>query len=312
MTHIRLFIAASSIVLVLAFVGCAGQTSPAQSSTTEASSLIGTTSSSVQGSNVQKKSNNTVELRIGAEEYLSRALEEAEEVYETVNPSVTFARTIYKNSHELGELIFKKNTTFDALLCASREVMFSAEEAQMVDSRTRTALFFNPLALVTSSKNDSYTSFKFENLARGEQSVALMSLQLVEGEYAAQALMSIGCYNSPANMKDSSHRQGSLQSFVGTPIEGKGSFEDNIGTLVKKVESGEVDFGICFASDVERFPSLRRVCIVPQSLYDPIVTYGIPFSHNETTEAAQKFLNWCLTDDTARDIWTKWGIELAA
>ncbi len=312
MAHMRYLIAALTVILMVAFVGCAGQSTPSGSFETTASSLIGTTSSSVQGASVQKKNQDVIQLNIGAEEYLSRALEEAKAVYTENNPSITFSPTIYKNSSDLGELILKKNAKLDILLCTSRDVMFSAEEAHLVDARSRTAVFSNPLALVTSSKNEPSKSFAFSDLARGNNSVAIMSPHLIEGKYAAQALVSLGCFDAALYKKDTISRQEAQQAFVDTPLEGKGSIEENINALVKKIESGDVEFGICYASDVERFPSLKYVCDVPQSLYDPVVTYGLPFSQSEHIQEVQKFMNWCLTDNTARDIWTKWGIDLVA
>lgn len=36
-----------------------------------------------------------------------------------------------------------------------------------------------------------------------------------------------------------------------------------------------------------------------------------PQTETQTPEAAQAFLQWCMTDEDANQIWEKWGFELA-
>jgi len=35
-------------------------------------------------------------------------------------------------------------------------------------------------------------------------------------------------------------------------------------------------------------------------------------ANSKYADASQQFLNWCLTDKDAQEIWQKWGFELAA
>ena len=59
--------------------------------------------------------------------------------------------------------------------------------------------------------------------------------------------------------------------------------------------------------------ALRSIAdrLAPRTSLDSIVT-ALPDSHfHDRAEAAQAFLEWCMTDEDANKIWEKWGFELA-
>ena len=101
-------------------------------------------------------------------------------------------------------------------------------------------------------------------------------------------------------------------AYAGTPIDGKVVTDTSVGNVCKHAESGDVDIAFVYTSDVERFGGVKVVGVVPADTHKNITYPGAVCTQSTKAEAAKAFLDWCMTDQGAAEIWQKWGFELAA
>ena len=95
------------------------------------------------------------------------------------------------------------------------------------------------------------------------------------------------------------------------PIDGKVVTDTSVGNVCKHAESGDVDIAFVYTSDVERFGGVKVVGTVPADTHKNITYPGAVCAQSKNAEAAKAFLDWCMTDKGAAEIWQKWGFELA-
>ena len=116
--------AACALAGVLALTGCAG--------------------GQPQGGSGAADGQPAVELQVFAANSLSKALDEAQELYTSQNPGITFADTQYKGSGELNEML-AAGSYADLLVTASKGTMDDAVAEGYVDEATRADMFTNEL-----------------------------------------------------------------------------------------------------------------------------------------------------------------------
>ena len=245
-----------------------------------------------------------VELQVFAANSLSKAMDEAQELYASQNPGVTFADTQYKGSGELNEML-AAGSYADLLITASEGVMDDAVERGYVDETTRTDLFTNELVFV--SKEDSELSdVQLGDLVGGAYTLCVGDESVPAGTYAAQALSTVGLYEAPDG-KTGADITGKGGAYVGiAPV-----LQTSVGNVCKQAENGDVDLAIVYSSDVFRFGGVKDVGIIPADTHRSIVYPGAVCAGSEQAEAARAFMEWCLTDPDAQTIWQRWGFALA-
>ena len=145
-------------------------------------------------------------------------MDEAQELY-TQQTGVTFADTQYKASGELNEML-AAGSYADLEITASKGTMDTAVEKGYVDESTRTDMFTNELVIVA-KQGSNLKDVTLADIAAGKYSVCVGDDSVPAGNYAAQALSTVGAYQPPASEsgktgKDISGKEG---SYVGiTPI----------------------------------------------------------------------------------------------
>ena len=206
---------------------------------------LGLTACGNSGASSSASSN--VELQVFAANSLSKAMDEAQELY-TQQTGVTFADTQYKASGELNEML-KAGSYADLEITASKGTMDTAVQEGYVDESTRTDMFTNELVIV--AKEDSaLQDVTLQQIASGSLTVCVGDDSVPAGNYAAQALSTVGAYEPPAaeagkSGKDISGKDG---QYVGiTPI-----LQTSVGNVCKQAENGDVDVAIVYSSDVYR------------------------------------------------------------
>lgn len=291
----NLLIAAVVALLVacLALVGCSSS-----SSSTESSSTSSTTATEEK-----------VELQVFAANSLSKAMEEVQAAYiADGHDNVSFADTQYKASGELNEML-GAGSYADLLISASKGSMDTAVEKGYVDESTRVDMFKNDLVIVA-KEGSGLSDVTLQDIADGKYSFCVGDDSVPAGNYAAQSLSTVGVY-VPA---------GDDAGKTGKDISGKGgSYADgytyvtdtSVGNVCKHAQSGDVDVAFVYTSDVYRFGGVEIVGTVDASTHKNIVYPGAITKDCKNVEATQAFLDWCLTDSKAQEIWQKWGFELA-
>lgn len=265
---------------------------------------LGLTACGNSGASSSASSN--VELQVFAANSLSKAMDEAQELY-TQQTGVTFADTQYKASGELNEML-KAGSYADLEITASKGTMDTAVQEGYVDESTRTDMFTNELVIV--AKEDSaLQDVTLQQIASGSLTVCVGDDSVPAGNYAAQALSTVGAYEPPAadagkSGKDISGKDG---QYVGiTPI-----LQTSVGNVCKQAENGDVDVAIVYSSDVYRFGGVKVVGIIPDDIHKAIVYPGAVCKDSKNAQAANDFMQWCITDPDAQKIFQKWGFDLS-
>lgn len=273
--------------LALALVSCRQQTDQAQQSD-------------------QKES---VQLQIFAANSLSKAMDEAQQAYiEDGHDNISFADTQYKASGELNEML-GAGSYADLLISASKGSMDTAIEKGYVDEGTRTDLFTNDLVIVVKEDSD-ISNVTLDDIKAGTYTFAVGDDSVPAGNYAAQALSTVGVYVPAGDDADKTGKDISGKS--GAYADGYKVITDtSVGNVCKHAQSGDVDVAFVYSSDVYRFEGVKIVGTVPANTHKNIVYPGAIAKNSESPEAAQEFLDWCQNSEKAQEIWQKWGFELA-
>ena len=258
------------------------------------------------GSPASSSASSNVELQVFAANSLSKAMDEAQELY-TQQTGVTFADTQYKASGELNEML-AAGSYADLEITASKGTMDTAVEKGYVDESTRPDMFTNELVIVA-KQGSNLKDVTLADIAAGKYSVCVGDDSVPAGNYAAQALSTVGAYEPPAKDagktgKDISGKEG---SYVGiTPI-----LQTSVGNVCKQAENGDVDVAIVYSSDVYRFGGVEIVGIIPDDTHKAIVYPGAVCKDSKNAQAANDFMQWCITDPDAQKIFQKWGFDLS-
>lgn len=250
-----------------------------------------------------------VELQVFAANSLSKAMEEVQAAYiEDGHSNVTFADTQYKSSGELNEML-GAGSYADLLISASKSSMDTAVKEGYVDEGTRVDMFKNDLVIV-SKEGSGLKDVTLQDIADGKYTFCVGDESVPAGNYADQALSTVGVYVP----------SGDDEGKTGKDISGKnGSFAEgynpvldtSVGNVCKHAQSGDVDVAFVYTSDVYRFGGVEIVGTVPADTHKNIVYPGAITSQSKNVEATQEFLDWCQNSEKAQEIWQKWGFELA-
>ena len=250
-----------------------------------------------------------VELQVFAANSLSKAMEEVQAAYiEDGHSNVTFADTQYKSSGELNEML-GAGSYADLLISASKSSMDTAVKEGYVDEGTRVDMFKNDLVIV-SKEGSGLKDVTLQDIADGKYTFCVGDESVPAGNYADQALSTVGVYVP----------SGDDEGKTGKDISGKnGSFAEgynpvldtSVGNVCKHAQSGDVDVAFVYTSDVYRFGGVEIVGTVPADTHKNIVYPGAIISQSKNVEATQEFLDWCQNSEKAQEIWQKWGFELA-
>lgn len=274
--------------------------------------MFGCTSSQPAAEEQQTEEQTTteeaVELQIFAANSLSEAMEEVQALYTEENPNVTFADTQYEASGTLNEML-GAGSYADILITASKGTMDTAVEEGYVDEGTRFDMFTNDLVIVAGEDSD-ITELTLDDLATGEYTIAVGDDNVPAGNYAKQALSTVGCWidSEGTSGSDSDGKEG---TFDGTPLAGLVTEGSSVGNVCSYANTGDVDVALVYSSDVYRFGGVKIVGTVPADTHKNIVYPAAVCANSENAEAAQAFLDWAYENEDVRAIWQEWGFELA-
>ena len=283
-----------ALVGALALVGC--------SSSTE------TTTDDAATSDDAAVTAEEIELQIFAANSLSEAMDEVQELYTSLNPEITFADTQYEASGTLNEML-GGGAYADILITASSGTMDTAVEEGYVDETTRFDMFTNDLVIVAGEDSD-IEEVTLDDIATGAYTLAVGDDNVPAGNYAKQALSTVGCWidSDGTTGSDSDGRDG---TFEGTPLEGLVTEGSSVGNVCQYASSGDVDLAMVYTSDVYRIGGVKIVGEVPSDTHKSIIYPAAICADSEYAEAAEAFLEWAFTDEDAIAIWQAWGFELA-
>ena len=257
----------------------------------------------------QEEKEEDVQLQVFAANSLSKAMEEVQQSYiEDGHSNVSFADTQYKASGELNEML-GAGSYADLLISASKSSMDTAVKEGYVDESTRTDMFKNDLVMVA-KEGSGLSDVTLDDIAAGKYTICVGDDSVPAGNYAAQSLSTVGLYTPAGDDagktgKDISGKGGTYSSAI------KVVTDTSVGNVCKHAQSGDVDIAFVYTSDVYRFGGVEIVGTVPANTHKNIVYPGAITKDCKNVDATKEFLDWCLNSDKAKEIWQKWGFELA-
>ena len=308
---------AAALVAAFALVGCSsGGSSAASSASGSAAASSASASAASASASSAAASGEKVELQIFAANSLTKAMAEAQELYTKNNPNVTFADTQYKSSGELNSML-EGGAYADIEITASKGTMDTAEEKGYINKDTRITMFKNDLVMVTKADNSNITAVTLDDIATGKYTICVGDDSVPAGNYANQSLSTVGCFKDPDGKtgSESAGKANGTDAYAGTPIDGKVVTDTSVGNVCQHAASGDVDIAFVYTSDVERFAEkspVKVVGTVPADTHKAITYPGAVCTQSKNADAAKAFLDWCMTDKGAAEIWQKWGFELAS
>lgn len=253
------------------------------------------------GSTAGSAATSAVELQIFAANSLEKAMPEVQELY-TEQTGVTFADTQFKASGDLVEQMVA-GAAADVLITASTSTMDDAEESELIDTDTRVNMFVNDLVIIRAEGSD-VTIDSLEDLADLDGTIAIGDPDSVPaGKYANQALASVGLYSNEEGV------DGEYDESIASKMN---AGADKVGTVASYVSTGDCTVGFVYSSDVYRYDGVEIAYICPEESHSNIVYPGAVSATSENADAAQDFIDFCLTDEDAQSIWATYGFELSA
>lgn len=296
--------AAGLLTLGLGLFGCAGN----DASTDQAAEPEATPNETTAEPEAEP-AGDPVELQVFAANSLTKAMAEAQELYSQQNPNVKFADTQYEASGTLNEMLGAGQYA-DILITASKGTMDTAVEEGYVKEDTRQTMFNNDLVIVTKDGGELVgQDITLEDIAAGKYTLAVGDENVPAGNYACQSLTTVGGYIEPdgATGKDATGKGGEFSET----LKPKVTLGGKVGDVCKYAETGEVDIAMVYTSDVYRMGGVAICSVVPNDTHKAITYPGAVCADSNNAEAAQAFLEWCMTDEDCAQIWEKWGFELA-
>lgn len=245
----------------------------------------------------------TIELQIFAANSLEMALPEVQELYTEQNPNVTFADTQFKASGDLVEQL-AGGAICDLLITASSGTMDDAEE--YIDTDTRVDMFTNELVVVVAEGSDIEIT-SLEDLADLDGTIGIGDPNVVPaGKYALQALESAGLATYDTD------EDGTITNIVfDDSIADKIDYgSDKVGTVASHVSTGDFVAGFVYTSDLYRYDGIEAAYTTESDSHSTITYPGAVILDSEYAEAAADFLEFCLTDPEAQQIFANYGFEL--
>ncbi len=241
-----------------------------------------------------------IQLQIFAANSLEKALPEVQKLYTEQHPEVTFADTQFKASGDLVEQM-KAGAIVDVLITASKATMDSAEEAKLVVADTRIDMFNNDLVIVAAEDSDVKIADLAEVADEAIASIAIGDAATVPaGRYTNQSLYSVGLYTNESG----------ADGEYAPEIADKVMLGDKVGTCASYVSTGDATIGFVYSSDVYRYDGIKAIYTTPEDSHKPIVYPGAVGTDAPYGAEAQDFLDFCMTDPDALDIWSEYGFEV--
>ena len=239
------------------------------------------------------------ELQIFAANSLEKALPEVQKLYSAAHPEVTFADTQFKASGDLVQQM-KAGAKPDILITASKGTMDTAEEEKLVDSDSRITMFNNDLVIVRASGSDVAVE-AIEDVVNVDKIAVGDAATVPAGKYANQALASVGLYTNAEGT------DGEYDASIADKI----NLADKVGTAAKWVSTGDCQLGFVYSSDVYRYDGIEVAYTTPEDSHKKIAYPGAVAADAVNADVAVDFLQFCMTDADALEVWSEYGFEVA-
>lgn len=227
-------------------------------------------------------------LTVFAAASLTNAFGEMGKLFEAAHPGVK-VKFNFGGSQALRTQI-EQGAAADVFASANTKEMDALEKGNFVRSGSPQTFLANRLVVVLPANNPGKLS-ELADLAKPGVKVVLGAKEVPVGNYALQVLDKL----------DKSLGNGYKDKVLANVV----SYENDVKQVVAKVQLGEADAGIVYASDVIATPGIMQIAIPSES--NAVANYPIAaLLQSKNPELAQAFVDYVLSDE-GQSILQKWG-----
>ena len=227
-------------------------------------------------------------LTVFAAASLTDAFTEIGAAFDAANPGVTTTFN-FAGSQALRTQI-EEGAPADVFASASGKEMDTLVIDKLIAQDAPQIFLTNKLVVILPADNPAALT-KLEDLSNPGVKLVLAAEEVPVGKYARQAL----------DLMDASFRNKFKDKVLANVV----SNEDNVKQVVAKVQLGEADAGIVYASDAVAAPELQQIEI-PDDV-NIIARYPIaPLSNSANADLATAFIEYVLSDE-GQSVLAKWG-----
>jgi molybdate transport system substrate-binding protein len=234
-----------------------------------------------QENNAQNNQNPVVSLRIFAAASLTESFNEIKSSYHAKHPNVDITYN-FAGSQALVEQM-KNGAGADIFASADQTNMQKASAAGLV---TESKVFaYNKLVVIVPAGNPGKIS-TLKDLAQSGLKIDVADATVPVGKYTLQVLDKLG----KSSDYGPTYEQSVKANFV--------SHEDNVKSVVNKVQLGEVDAGFVYKTDVTPANSSKVSLIEIPDSFNVIAEYPIAVTkQSANASASQDFVQYVLSSD---------------
>ena len=248
-----------------------------------AASLLLASCSGVGQSKEQVGQNETINLTVSAASSLTDAMNEVEELYQQQKPEVDLTYN-FGSSGSLEQQI-EQGAPVDVFFSAASKQMNALQDNQLLLEDTRQDLLKNEVVLITPADGSSINSFA--DLTNAEKISIGEPEGVPAGKYAQEALTSLKLYSK---------------------VEPKTVLAKNVRQVLTYVETGNVDAGLVYATDVRQSDKVKVVAVAPETSHSPVIYPVAVTKDSQESTAAQEFVQF-LAGDRAGEVFERYGFK---
>lgn len=176
----------------------------------------------------------------------------------------------------------------DVFLPASKLPMDQLIEEGYVKEEGMVDLLKNEIVLISNAKVESpITSFEELVLSHEVDMIATCMPEVPIGQYTIQLYENLGLAHE---------------------LSKKANYASNVRQVLDWVASGNISYGIVYATDAAIEPDVRVQAVADSSLYDPVIYPAAVISASRQKEGAEAFLQY-LKSDVAKELFHQYGFE---
>ena len=230
-----------------------------------------------------KRVSPTVTLTVSVAASLQEAMEAIKPLYEQQSPDINL---VY-NFGSSGSLQYQieQNAPVDVFISAAPKQMNALEKKGLLLENARKNLLKNQIVLITPKDNNNILNF--QNLTKNDvKKIAMGNPDSVPaGHYAKEVLETFKLYNK---------------------LTSKFVFAKNVRQVLFYVETGNVDGGFVYGTDVKISEQVKVVATAPENSHSPIIYPVAVIRNSRYPEVAKAFIQFLLRD-SARKIFEEYG-----
>jgi len=224
-------------------------------------------------------------LNVFAAASLTDALNEIAVLYKRTAPGVTLSFN-FQSSGTLQTQI-ENGAEADLFLSAAQRQM-DALAGRYIDDSTRKNLLVNRIVLIVPKGSTKGISSFADCLTTKVSLIALGNSDVPAGQYAEEVFRFMNGW---------------------TTVRAKASLGTNVREVLSQVESGSVDCGVVYSTDVLASNSVTIVAEAPAGSHQPIIYPAAVLKGSPNAQAAKAFLDF-LSTPRAAAVFQKWGFTL--